>query len=103
MKPAILALALSFAAAPLVAPVVAHAQGEGNGPSFPGLQNPDFGVTTPTGPAGRAGVTESINHSASDYAMGTNEAVPPARPGLSRAQLAQRAHTWQMLDDNTHG
>ena len=103
MKPAILALALSFAAASLVAPMVAHAQGEGNGPSFPGLQDPNFGVTTPVGPVGRSSVTETVNHSASDYVTGVNAAVPQAPAGLSRTRLARRAHTWQMLNDNTHG
>ncbi len=103
MKPVILALALSFAAAPLVAPVVAHAQGEGNGPSFPGLQDPNFGVTTQTAPGGRSTTTETMNHSANDYYMGSNQANPPARSHLSKVQLARRAHTWQMLNDNTHG
>ena len=97
MKATILAGLLMLSAAPLVA----HA--EGNGPAFPGLQNPDIGITT-MGP-GRNTVVETVNHSSNAYAVGTGswDAAPKAPAGLTRAQLTQRAHTWQMLDDNSGG
>ena len=84
------------------APLVAHA-GD-NGPAFPGLQDPDIGIVTPGGPSAGT-VVESVNHSSNAYAVGTGrwDAAPKAPAGLTRAQLAQCAHTWQMLDDNNGG
>ena len=98
MKAMIVAGLLALSAIPLAA----HA--EGNGPAFPGLQNPDLGITT-MGGAGTGTVDETMDHSANAYAIGTGSwnAAPKAPAGLTRAQLARRAHTWQMLDDNSGG
>ena len=96
MKAMILAGVLMLGAAPLVA---AHA--EGNGPAFPGLQDPNVGITTLG--AGQGTATETMDHSANDYATGNAgwNAVPKAPAGLTHAQLVRRAHTWQMINDNS--
>ncbi len=100
MKPILLAFALALAAAPMA---VAHA--EGNGPAFPGLQNPNIGFGTAVGPNGTSGVTVRENSAAGEYAIGRGSwnTAPKAPAGLTPAQAAQRAHTWQMLDDNSGG
>ncbi len=88
MKAMILAGLLLLGAAPL-----AVANAEGNGPSFPGLQVPNVGVTTSYNGQGRIVVQEE--HSSQPYdevnAAPTHRLTP------------QQAHTWAMLDANSHG
>ena len=94
MKKLILAAMIAVGSATLVAaPLVAAHAGEGNGPSFPGMQSPDFGVTTTVGPnGGRSHVTTTEDHSNDAYANQTP--TPPASYGA----VAQRQRAATSLE-----
>ena len=83
MKTFILAALIALGSAPLA---VAHAEGEGNGPSFPGLQVPNVSVTTSSGPFGQRTVTTTEEHTSNVTADATTQTA-----------IAQRNHTWAML------
>ena len=95
MKPIILACLLILAAAPLVG---AHAEGEGNGPAFPGLQTPDVAITTTTN-GGRPHDVTTLEHASNQPEDRVNDTLA-AKPGLTAAQEAQRQHTWAVLNSN---
>ncbi len=85
MKHLIIAAMIALgSAAPLVA---AHA-GEGNGPSFPGLQIPNVGIAT--GPYGQRQVVSTEEHTSDLYANQVSQSPFPqyGTPAQNRRTLA---------------
>ncbi len=67
--------------------MAAHAEGEGNGPSFPGLQSPNIGVATNS--QGRHQVVSTEDHSADVYASQVQSPFPQyGTPAQNRRTLA---------------
>ncbi len=85
MKNLILAAMIALGS---IAPLAAAHAGEGNGPSFPGLQVPNIGIAT--GPYGQHRVVAVEEHSADVYASQVSQSPFPqyGTPAQNRRTLA---------------